>query len=69
MKASEKHEIAKKAYRAGKRWAVIAQYAHALYRAGDIISCHITYDLARSASRRSGYDTFRSVRDLEEYTY
>jgi hypothetical protein len=48
-----------------KDWAVIAQYDHANYIAGDVISVHRTYDRAIKAARRE-YPTFRSVRNLRD---
>jgi len=50
----------------GRDWAVIAQYEHAGYESGDVISTHKSYDLARAASKRSGYDTFRAIRNLRD---
>jgi hypothetical protein len=47
------------------RYAVVAAYAHAGFERGDIISRHSTYELARKAARRSGYDSFRGVRNLD----
>jgi hypothetical protein len=64
---NEKTVQAEKAFAAGKRYAVVAAYSHNNYAGGDIVSCHNTYELARGAARRSGYDTFRAIRELAEY--
>ena len=42
-------------------WIVYAAYAHADYERGDIISRHKTYEAARAAAKRSGYDSFRAI--------
>jgi hypothetical protein len=50
----------------GKDWAVIAQYEHAGYERGAVISVHKSYDLAAAAAKKSGYDSFRAVRNLRD---
>lgn len=60
-------EIAEKT---GKEWAVIAAYNHVAngieLRAGDFISAHSSYELARRACKRSGFGNFRLVRNLRD---
>jgi len=54
----------------GKEWAVIAAYNHIAngveLQAGDFISAHKTYELARRACKRSGFNSFRRVRNLRD---
>lgn len=57
----------KEAKLTGKNWAVIADYEHAGRERGEIVSRHKSHDLARKSAKRSGYDTFLSIRNLEDY--
>lgn len=53
------------AYNQGARWCVMVSYeAPSLGSRGDIISTHRTYDLARAAAKRSGWDDRLSIHEL-----
>jgi hypothetical protein len=42
-------------------WAVIVQYDCRLGERGTVVSQHKSYELARKAARRTGYDSFLRV--------
>lgn len=53
------------AYNQGARWCVMVHYdAPRLGVRGDIISTHKTYELARAAAKRSGWDDHLAIHDL-----
>lgn len=43
------------------KWAVVAQYEHMQYQAGEIISLHKTYELAEKAALDNGMQSIRDV--------
>jgi hypothetical protein len=47
----------------GYEYIVIVQYDCGLGDQGTVISRHRTYDAARKAANRTGYDSFLSIRD------
>ena len=47
-----------------KRYAVVVQYQCGIGDKGDVISRHKTYELARAASKRTGYDSFLAIREI-----
>ena len=52
---------------AEREYAVVAEYNHAgLYR-GDIISMHRTYAGAERSIKRTGWESYRSVRHIADY--
>lgn len=53
------------AYNHGDRWCVMVHYeAPSLGVRGEIISTHKTYDLARAAAKRSGWDDHLAIHEL-----
>lgn len=53
------------AYNRGARYAVAVHYsAPRLGEAGEIVSTHGTYDLARAAAKRSGWDDHLAIRKI-----
>jgi len=51
-----------KALKKGFEWVVVANYDHANFKAGDIISRHKTFEAALKAACKE-YPSFRAVRD------
>ena len=48
------------------KWVLIASYDHCAYRRGDVISKHTAYELAHAALKRSGHETMREIRNVDE---
>lgn len=48
----------------GFKFATVFDYATSRYERGDIFSRHRTYEAARKAAKRSGWDSFLSIREL-----
>ena len=56
---------ATKIARPARPFAVVFHYATGEHERGEVLSTHKSYDLARKAAVRSGYDSFLAVRCLE----
>lgn len=48
------------------KYSVVVQYDCGLGDKGNIVSAHKTYELARSAARMSGFDTFLAIREMPD---
>jgi FKBP-type peptidyl-prolyl cis-trans isomerase 2 len=51
-----------------KNYAVRVDYDCRLGDRGKIISRHKTYELARKAAKKTGFDSCLSIRDVRDYT-
>lgn len=58
---------ATKIAKSSRPYAVVFQYDIGAHEQGEIISTHKSYDLARAAAKRSGYDSFLSIHDARDY--
>lgn len=58
---------ATKIAKSSRPFAVVFQYATGAREEGEVLSTHKSYDLARKAAARSGYDSFLAVRDARDY--
>jgi hypothetical protein len=45
------------------RWAVVFAYSTEQHGKGCVLSTHKSYDLARAAAKRSGWDSFLAIRE------
>lgn len=57
-----------KAQKQGYQYAVVAEYAFTHYEKGQIVSRHRTYQAAEKASKKGGYESFKTVRAISDYT-
>ena len=60
-------QTATKIAKSSRPYAVVFQYATGAHEQGEVLSTHKSYELARKAAARSGYDSFLAVRDARDY--
>lgn len=53
--------------KSSRPYAVVFQYDTGAHEQGEILGTHKSYDLASAAAKRSGYDSFLSIRDARDY--
>ena len=55
-----------KAMNAGFGWVVVVQYDCRLGEKGEMVSKHKTYDAARKAAKKTGFDEFLAIWEVTD---